>query len=416
MRTTKRQTQDTDSGPQPQSFVMNDSDNNTFTQELRFSRSGTNLNWVAGLYYLNIDVKYNQGIADAPDGLRLFSTALGSPPLEHNFNADLETDSFSLFGQTYIELADRWTLVLGIRGILEEKDYDYTSFLYENNDDRRVDDEAEPVAPFLSAFSDSTSDILWAAKTRLEHRPSRDFLIYAGVNRGVNAGSFNTPLLTPLSPNQFGYDEEVLLAYEVGAKATVLDGTTQINASAYYYEYEDYQAFLFQGVSGAIFNEDATYKGAELKVVSNPTFNLTVSVGASYVDAEIQDLAVAPSVTRNVRPAFTPEWQLNALARYQLPLQFFGGRLSLQIDGNYSSSYFQNIQNFQSTETDSYAIGNVRLSWESETAAWTGTLFVENFSDRRYKTTAVELSGLCGCSEQSYNRPRRVGALVNFSF
>ena len=41
-----------------------------------------------------------------------------------------------------------------------------------------------------------------------------------------------------------------MTSYEVGFKSTLQDGMTRVNGSIYYYDYEDYQAFLFVGVGG----------------------------------------------------------------------------------------------------------------------------------------------------------------------
>ena len=46
-------------------------------------------------------------------------------------------------------------------------------------------------------------------------------------------------------PDSLPYDEEVLTSYEGGFKATLGGGLTRINGSVFYYDYADYQAFLF---------------------------------------------------------------------------------------------------------------------------------------------------------------------------
>ena len=48
-------------------------------------------------------------------------------------------------------------------------------------------------SPFFE--SDSRSDNLWAGKAQLDWHVNEDFLVYAGINRGVKAASYNAPLL-----------------------------------------------------------------------------------------------------------------------------------------------------------------------------------------------------------------------------
>ena len=54
-----------------------------------------------------------------------------------------------------------------------------------------------------------------------------------------------------------GYEPESLLAYEVGFKSTLMDGRARLNGAAYYYDYDDYQAFVFVQSSGTVSNLQA---------------------------------------------------------------------------------------------------------------------------------------------------------------
>ena len=44
------------------------------------------------------------------------------------------------------------------------------------------------------------------------------------------------------------YDPETLDAYEIGFKSTLFGGLAQFNGAAYYYDYQDYQAFNIIGL------------------------------------------------------------------------------------------------------------------------------------------------------------------------
>ena len=192
---------------------MNDSENDTFSQEIRFSGDVGGIIWVAGVYYLYLDTEYNQGLADTEGGINIFGSPPGEPPMEANFTAALETNSYSVFGQFDIPLSERLSLTVGGRAIREEKDYDYTSYFFVNTNDETVDNDVAPLGPFLPAFSEDSSDTLWAGKLQLEYRPDENSLIYGGISRGVKAGSFNAPLLDALTPAQYSYDEEELISY-----------------------------------------------------------------------------------------------------------------------------------------------------------------------------------------------------------
>lgn len=425
---------DVDSGPAPQLITMADQNTDGFTQEIRLNGESEKLNWVAGLYYLWVDAQHNQGLANSPGGP--FTTTLypclvvgnafdpeigcisGLPPLEANTLATVKTNSYSAFGQVDYDITPELTLVAGIRVILEEKDFDSVYNVYINTDDRLFETDTF-IAEASPPYSESTSDWLWSGKVQLEYRPNDDLLLYAGVNRGVKAGSFNAPLVdgSPrLADEDFGYKEEVLIAYEVGFKASLFDRRARLNGSVYYYDYNDYQAFLFKLSSGAIFNRDAEYKGFELELAANPVDNLDVMLGAAYIDATIKDVAVATGVLRDVRPLYTPKWQLSGLVRYQWPNILYNGTVAVQVDGNYVGESYDNIRNFQTHLIPDHLIGNARLSWTSENDLWNVQLFVTNVADKRYRTSGYDLSTLCGCSEQAWGKPRWWGLGVRYNF
>lgn len=422
----KRQTLDVDSAPEPQSLVLQEAEHDTFTQEFRLDGGDESFHWVAGLYYLLIDVNYAQGLAFSPDS-PISLLFFGGMPTESPIFVDMSTDSYSAFGQIDFDLTDTWTLVAGLRGIREEKDYQYDNFWFASVRDETIDDDQEPLPVPVSpaggglrypSFAGDSSDTLWAGKLQLEYRPADDFLLYGGISRGVKAGGFNAKLndFAPAIPDsEIPYGEEVLTAYEVGFKSTLAGGTTRINGSTFWYDYDDYQAFVFALTSGIIQNADATYKGAELEIATRPAEGLDLVLMASWLDAVVEDLPIAPGVLRDVTPTFTPEWQFGGLARYEWPAPATGGTLAAQLVGSYVSSRFHNLRNFRADEMDSYAIANAQVTWTSDTARWEASAFVDNLTDERYKISGFDLATLCGCNEEAYGKPRWYGIRLRYN-
>jgi iron complex outermembrane receptor protein len=415
----KRQTLDVDAAPVPQSVVMNVSDATTFTQEVRLNGELERARWVAGFYYLYIDSHYEIGLAFSPAS-PITLVLFGGLPIESDVLVDLETNSYSVFGQLDFDLTDTLTFIAGLRTIREEKDYDYNQAFFVNVDDALVDSNQAPFVLGIEypAFTDSTNDTLWAGKLQFEYRPNDDWLIYAGVNRGVKAGSFNAKLhdfTAPPPTQEIPYSEEVLTAYEVGFKSTLFGGTTNLNGAFYFYDYADYQAFFFQQSSGLVRNNDAKFKGIEFDLTTSPIEGLDFLFNVSFIDAEVTNLQVAPGVFRDVTPSFTPSAQLAGLARYQWPNTLFGGgSFALQMDAYYASSNYHNIRNFQTHKMDARVVGNARVSWISADDRWEGTVFVDNLADARYKITGFDLPTLCGCNEEAYGRPRWAGFRLRY--
>lgn len=415
----KRLFLDVDAAPVNQLVNYQGVDANTFTQEFRLSGETERMRWVAGFYYLNIDNTSNNGLKAPRNSLPVLFAGFPEPGVDIGVIADMETDSYSIFGQVEFDLTEQVTLIGGLRLIREEKDFemDQPFFISQGTDQFNNGPflfSARP-APFLG----DTSDDLWAGKVQLDWRPSDDLLLYASVNRGIKAGSFNAPIPggLPFPDEVIPYKEEVLTSFEAGFKTTVFGGLGRLNGSAFYYDYSDYQAFLFTGVSGVVVNADAENYGAELELQLSPGEGWDILLSAAYLDATVEDVPLrigTPLPPIDVNPTYAPEWQVTALVRYQW--QALGGTMAVQSDASYSDEFFYNLRNFDADKFDSYVVANARLSWLSASQHWETSLMVRNFTDERAGNIGFDLATLCGCNEVSYREPRWYGLNVRYNF
>jgi len=396
---------DSDQTPRAALIFQSYGDIDQISQEFRVSGANERLTWVAGLYYLGIRTDFIQGLAESAAGVDDFAL-LGQ---EANTIVELDTDSYSVFGQADYRLTDTVTLVGGLRLIQEDKDFDGVVSFFENNDDRRI--ETSNFLFSIESLETDNDEFLWSGKVQLEFTPDDESLYYAGVNRGVKAGSFNAPLFGGLSP----YDEEILWSYEIGTKLTLMNGLAQLNASAYFYDYNDYQSFTFRNNTSAVTNEDATYKGVEVELFANPTPGLDVSLGVSFIDAEVEDLQINTTTFRDTEPPFTPEWQISGLVRYTWE-NVFNGDLTAQLNGSWKSEFFFSANNFTAHEYDDAYIADARVSWTDSQDLWTLTAFVDNFTDERDSVIGFDVSGFYGTSQESVTRPRSYGVILRRDF
>ena len=191
----------------------------------------------------------------------------------------------------------------------------------------------------------------------------------------------------------------------------------RLNGSAYYYDYADYQAFLFVGVGGVSINQDAETFGMELELQASPTDSLDIILSASYVDATIDDLPLrsgSPLPTVDVEPTYTPEFQAFAMARYSFPL--FRGDGAVQLDVSYSDEFYYNLRNFDADKFDSYVMANGMVSWTSVDSGWSVSLLLNNITDERAGIQGFDLATRCGCTEVSYRAPRNYGIQLRKEF
>jgi iron complex outermembrane recepter protein len=446
---------DVEAGPENLINFGTKGNTRSISQELRVSGATDNTNWVVGGYFLDINSKVQNGFL-APRNSFFSIIALGFGPggVDAINDFQLKTKTISAFGQVEYKFADQWTFILGGRIIREKQDFNWTQAFYANVDDYRIDTGTKlfdlpvfrnPDGSPGFALDDERSKTLWAGKAQLEYRPNDDLLLYVGVNRGVKGGAYNVTLpdgSLPLFRNDVGYGPETLYSYEGGFKATLLDGRATWNGAVFYYDYKNYQAFTFAGISGVVTNNDARTYGMETAFNVQITDDFNASLSFSLFDAKVKDLVVAPAVfrapggalvplgavppagstqvspaiVRDVKPSFAPEWQISGTLSYTAPMDVAGGKITFAGDFNYMDDYFHNLRNFDSNVLDGYFLANIRATWKSADEKFSVTAFLNNVTDKRYVNVGYDLATLCGCNEESYGKPRWWGIGAGFKF
>jgi len=407
---------DVDSGPGNQLGNYQGVHAWTLSQESRLSGKSEAFDWTAGLYYLHIDTHSINGLK-FPVG-----SVVPGAPFDLGTDAVLRTNSYSAFGQIDWHLTDKLKLTTGGRFIREQKNYHFIQGIWGTTDSR----QAQVGTPLVigpvfgangpEAFLSSGGASLWAGKVQLDYQAQPNLLLYLGVNRGVKAGSFNAQIPGGLGvpASAVPYKPEVLWSYEGGFKYNTPDHKLRFNASGYYYDYRNYQAFLFTGVSGLVVNANARTYGAEASLFASPIQGLDLGLSVSWFDALVKDvpLRVAGPIRRDVKPVYAPPFQASAVARYEWAA--LGGKLFVGTDAQYSSSFFYNLRNFDADQYGRYVMVNAGFGWSNDN--WTLNFRVRNLTNVKAGVQGFDLASLCGCNEVSYKPPRffQVGARYSF--
>ena len=414
--------EDSDASPLADFNFFLSTDAEQWSNEIRLNGETDALRWVAGFYYLSIDIADANGAeipllgvdpsgAAGTDGMGNF-TGLDSPYTQ-------EKNSWSLFGQLEYQLSDQFTVIGGFRWIDEKVDYSYennfVAFLndgsVERNGNRNI------LAP-LGGFSGEYNEGLWSAKVELDWQPSDDWLAYASWNRGVKGGGFNAPLEaylvadpgTPEYDAQFQFNEEELNAFELGFKSSLFDGRARLNVSAYYNDYKDFQAFTIVGLATNVVSApDAESMGLEAELYVTPSAGLDLAFGVSYndIDVTLADGTKTTSIQ-------SPKWNLNGLIRYEWPVQ--NGVMAIQGDIHYRSRHYHALTLADAVSENGYHIANARLSWSTADDKWEVAVFGENITDEDYVVQSFDIAALLGWIEEYYGRPRWVGGSVSYNF
>jgi iron complex outermembrane receptor protein len=404
---------DTDGSP-AQFFVYGTTQRfKQFSQELRFNGETDSLKWVAGGYYLNMRGKYGSTVdldlapyVGAPLCIGASCPPGGTVPAHFQTDYTLKTTSFAFFAQGEYALSDIFSLIAGARFTHDNKKYNYA-----------FTDTPAIQAPFTyTPASNDNADRSFdnvSAKIELDYKPDTTTLIYASITRGHKGGNWTAPVFPPIDPSVFAHKQEVLTSYEAGLKKRFLNGMATFNASAFYYDYHNYQAFSLINIAQSISNVDATVYGGEAELKLAPARGLDLAFNASTVHSKVKGIILPNGQAASRDLPNTPKISLSGLARYSF--DFSGGSLAAQASSQYKSGYYLTTLNEPVNREKRWATVDLRLSWTSPDDKLELAVYGDNITSTKYRVWALDVSSL-SLGMQVYAPPATYGASARYRF
>ncbi|MBT5332857.1 MAG: TonB-dependent receptor [Gammaproteobacteria bacterium] len=277
-------------------------------------------------------------------------------------------------------------------------------------------------------------------------------MIYGSVTTGYRSGGYSLGIGDSRAVgNLLTYDQEEVLAYELGYKGTLLDGQLQVNASAYVYDYSDYQdrIEIFNGQTNTaldqVINADsAINSGLEVEVTWLASDALTLGGNASYTKAEYDsDLFVLeddnPAYPTSIFSDFNldpnnpgadnflvrnyngnalkriPEWKATVWTSYEW--QFNDSSLTAGAVYAFTGSYYTSGVERTLDEVPERLRIDLSLIWRDSAENWTVKGFVDNVTGQVYSRgldTPTEARDFRLVAESLY--PRYYGVDVTYRF
>jgi iron complex outermembrane receptor protein len=423
--------EDGDAFPAPIVVFGQDSEVTQFSQELRLSGDTDKLKWQVGGYYMDFEMDALALTVGAPNidlSFELFDAGLiSAPTVFDDFPFDGRSDrqyvqtvkNMSIFGQIDYSLSDDMILTAGLRYSKDDKDINWTAVFTSDQQTTPIyyastaNNSAASSDTIFNVFDEDSIDYSdYAARLSLKKQFNDDVMGFVSWNRGIKGG--NWTLSSGVSPDKFVHKPEVLNSYEAGIKAS-LSKATRINATAYYYDYTDYQTFVAIPEGGTspnpqIGNSDATAYGAEVELVSSVTDNLDVMLGMALSNSSVDSVAAGSTPVLDAEFPNAPSVSGNYLIRYYQELA--GNNVVFQLDGAYYGDQFLEVTNGQGTQQDAYNVTNLSVSYEAET--WSVSVWTKNVTDEIYKAYSLDL-GVLGATTY-YAPPRTSGVSFKYEF
>ena len=349
------------------------------SQELRWtSPDDVALRWIAGAYYL-----------DTQRSLRTVARLLDLGPLTLVDSAeDNDNRAWAVFGQGAFDVGERGELALSLR-------YD--------RDERNQRDMA-------SGTRRAASFDAWQPKVTYSHALERGRMWYATYGTGFRSGGFNGIGGRP-------FEDEYLRNYELGYKATLLDGRMFFNAAAFHQRSRDYQFFyvdLNAGGAQVIDNIDrAELQGLEFETTWRPSPGFELSAGLGLLDSRIVsfDPGLTVPMARDNRTPRTQRYGFNLAPQWNFALGTL--RSSVRIDLERRGPRYWQADNHEVMDP----VNLLGLRWTVFGGPWAFTLWGRNLLDERYYADFVnnEFSG--AGRDVAFPAPRRAfGVDVRWSF
>ena len=385
----RREFNDFDANPLGASDVFFESNIDVTTHELRLASNDDGaLIWTAGLYgsleYLD-EVYQSDFVNSFGPGF-----AVRTP-----YSQSVRT--FGVFGQAEYLLSDQWRLIGGLR--FEDENRELTglgtfangfgTFNFANG---TTDGTLEDRSQSLSAVT---------GRAGVEYTPSSDLLIYASYNRGVKSGGFTA--YNTLNPQAIDpFEEEKLNAYEVGLKSDLAAGRLQLNASAFYYDYQDQQvqSAIFDPGTGAIVGRivnapESEIYGIDAEAVLALTDSLRISQSVGWKEGtfqEFNDLDIAGTtaagsavfVDRAGQDLGFPTLSYQGAVSHTMAINKF--TLISRFDYAYRSDLELPLLG-PVFEVDGYWLANASLEIAPSDGPWSLTLWGRNITNTDYDET-----------------------------
>ncbi|MGF1456606.1 MAG: TonB-dependent receptor [Alphaproteobacteria bacterium] len=397
--------------PEPGNIFGNTVTAETFTQEIRIASAGDGrFDWVVGGFFLQDTAtdRFLFAVANVPEGGD--GTTMPALTQVPGFSCCTEREdknnAIAFFGDMTVDVTEIVRVLGGLRYTREDRSLSATNGV---------------------SGAETFDRLTWRAG--IEADVAADTLLYFTVSTGFLSGGFNF-INNPVVPQTF--DEQRVIAYEVGSKSSFRGGDVVLNLAAYYNDYTNLltQGFVVDEAAGGALLSFLQNGGAveawgiEAEAVFTLIDNLDVTAALAYNRSEFGDfIALAPSSVEAggdfVAPDGSQAFQLDGL---QVPLnpEFTGTlaatyRIDLGAAGTvlpgvtffYSTDYRTADQPYFFAVQDDYTRTDLRLTWRSDDERFTVQGFVTNLENDAVLTRSVIFGG--GLAVEDYAEPRIYG-------
>jgi iron complex outermembrane receptor protein len=341
----------------------------------------------------------------------------------------IEHATAGIFAQADYRLSNSLALTVGARYSQESKDAEIGVI----GDPNAIGNCASQSGPPFDQSEVSLSDCVpalvddeswsnFSPKIGLTWDVNEDVMAFASYSRGFRSGGYNVRFtdLSFVTPNPSStpgpYNEEVVDAFELGIKSTLLDGRLRANLSLFHNQYDDLQrTALNANFTQEILNAaTATIRGIEFDATYAVTDNLVLEASWGYLDPSYDEADFLTQTTGKSASSFdftmVPENTRSAAATYDLALSDIG---TLTWRLSYSFVDEMATDDFNRQRVSQYELYDASVKFTNSDENLTVSLFGRNLKDEVYFDFAFNLVGL---RSAFLTPPRTYGVELTYEF
>lgn len=446
--------------------------NRSYYQEFKFSGVSGSFDWVAGASWFKEEADqtsetnlFTDSIGTAMGNLEAYGVNLfglldqvlagADVPLRlqgHRWTESMvntgKAEAYAAFGDVIWHVNDRLNLTFGLRVTHDRKEFSWfngmrdaptldatTAMLAQMGFFEMV--ELPPgifMQDFVFAFGElegrkvkrknSWTDV--SPRFVVDYALSDTTMVFGSLAKGYKAGGFNS--VQPLSE----FDNEDVWNAEFGIKTVFPEQKLSINASTYYYLYQDRQAItldLNTAGSGVprylVDTSDMQAWGVDVDLQWRPVQGLDLMLNAAFIDATYKDAVSSNGTDLSGEPTGEPYFSASLGAGYTWALANGGDiRFSLlhayrdksRCNGESRTQGTCRIStNFRNGQAQNRT--DVRVQWTSADGVWGLGLYGNNVFDEQYVMGVNNISAsVLGTPFASISDPREVGLELNLRF
>lgn len=390
--------------------------NEQISQEFQLLYESDRLSGLVGFYYLD-------ATADTLFDVRIFNTLAG---LTAFTQADVDTETYAVFGDFTYDLTDQLSLSVGGRYTWDERTASILRQNYLGGGSPVFGGAGVPFGAPGTNFDGSREFKKFTPRASISFQPNPDHNLYASFSQGFKGGGFDPRGVGVNAPDLDGdgvrSDDEIagflsfapeqVDSYELGYKGSLLDGALYLAAAAFYADYTDVQipgsvACEVGGIPsfcGVVSNAGgATFKGLELETTARLGRDmmtvgdrLSLALTGGFIDAEyteyVTNIGGVPTDVAEFREVQnTPKYTGSATLSYSTPMG--AGDLDFSTTLSYRSKTYQFEVPNPYIDQSGYALLDANLVYSAPGRAWTIGLHGRNLTDKEYKTSGYTFIG-----------------------